>query len=84
VLGSRGATVVSGPELAARLGLTSTWMYFSVKNGARVKREPDHSGRAPAAGAPVTSAPVPPTPQGGAPAPGSPGTAARTGGAAAG
>ena len=36
VLGSRGATSVSGPELAARLGLSSTWAYFSVKSGTRV------------------------------------------------
>jgi SpoIID/LytB domain protein len=30
VLGSNGRTLVSGPELAARLGLYSTWAYFSV------------------------------------------------------
>jgi SpoIID/LytB domain protein len=83
VLGSRGASVVSGPQLAARLGLLSTWSYFSVKSGARVKREPDHSGRTPAPAAPIASAPAPPTPQGGARAPGAPVTAARTGGAAA-
>jgi stage II sporulation protein D len=30
VLGSRGRTLVSGPELAARLGLYDTWAYFRV------------------------------------------------------
>ena len=44
VLGSRGTTPVSGPELAARLGLNSTWAYFSVRRGTTVRREPDHSG----------------------------------------
>jgi SpoIID/LytB domain protein len=76
VLGSRGEDPVSGPELAARFGLQSTWAYFSVKNGTSVKAEPDHSGRAPAASppastAPPASAPAPPGgvtsgPQGGA------------------
>jgi SpoIID/LytB domain protein len=83
VLGSRGETQVSGPELEARLGLESAWAYFSVKNGANVTREPDASGQAPfaqpapesppAAGttsSPTTSAPAgTTTPQGGATAP---------------
>jgi stage II sporulation protein D len=74
VLGSRGATDVSGPELAARLGLDSAWAYFSVKSGTSVTREPDASGQAPFTLAPPESPPpVPPTPtsspQGGAPAP---------------
>lgn len=30
VLGSKGRTLVGGPELAARLGLYSTWAYFKV------------------------------------------------------
>jgi len=86
VLGSRGATALSGPALAARLGLTSTWAYFSVQSGARVRREPDRSGRRgpapPAAGS--VPAPAPPLGRpGGAPAPGGPVTAASTGGAAA-
>jgi SpoIID/LytB domain protein len=83
VLGSRGATPISGPELAARLGLDSTWAYFSVKSGAKVKREPDHSGAAPFAPvAPSSPPPVPSTsPQGGAQAPGK--TAASGGAAAA-
>jgi stage II sporulation protein D len=47
VLGTRGATPVSGPELSGRLELTSTWAFFSVKRGAHLTREPDLSGRAP-------------------------------------
>jgi stage II sporulation protein D len=61
VLGSGGDTQVSGPELEARLGLDSTWAYFSVKNGATVKPEPDRSSQPAATGpvAPATpSAPV--------------------------
>jgi SpoIID/LytB domain protein len=59
VLGSGGGTQVSGPELAARLGLGSTWAYFSVKNGAAVKPEPDRSS--PSAATSPASAPVAPT-----------------------
>ncbi len=91
VLGSRGATRVSGPELAGRLGLMSTWAFFSVKRGAHVKREPDLSGRAPTAGQPTGAAPAPPAiapppavPQGGAQAPAATVSTAGTGGAAAG
>jgi len=59
VLGSGGDTPVSGPELEARLGLSSTWAYFSVNTGAKVTPEPDLSGRpnVPASTAPVTEAP---------------------------
>ena len=43
VIGSRGRTLISGPELAARLGLDSTWEYFSVmprnEREARAGRE---------------------------------------------
>jgi SpoIID/LytB domain protein len=84
VLGSRGAVTVTGPALAARLGLTSTWAYFSVKSGAHVRREPDHSGRGGAPPPPPASDPVPAAPvgrPGGAPAPGAPVSAAATGGA---
>ncbi len=56
VLGSKGHKLVSGPELAARLGLYSTWAYFSVKGAHGVKAEPDLSG--PASPAPSTTAPV--------------------------
>jgi SpoIID/LytB domain protein len=44
VLGSGGRTAVTGPELAARLGLYSTWAYFSTREGSTVKPEPDRSG----------------------------------------
>ncbi|MHB8241751.1 MAG: SpoIID/LytB domain-containing protein [Solirubrobacteraceae bacterium] len=81
VLGSRGATPVTGPQLVGALGLGSTWAYFSVKSGTTIKREPDHSGQA----APATPAPAPPSvtpgPQGGAQAPAT-GTSASTGGSA--
>src|SRR5271167_2844869 len=58
VLGSGGAEAVSGPTLAARLGLQSTWAYFSVKTGKPVTPEPDTSSQAP-----------PATPSGTSPAP---------------
>ncbi|HEY4996797.1 MAG TPA: SpoIID/LytB domain-containing protein [Solirubrobacteraceae bacterium] len=85
ILGSRGVTPVSGPQLAGAFGLNSTWAYFSVKSGSVIRREPDRSGRAPLASPPATTPPAVPTaPQGGAPAPGSPpATSADTGGAAA-
>ncbi|MGA7705807.1 MAG: SpoIID/LytB domain-containing protein, partial [Solirubrobacteraceae bacterium] len=56
VLGSKGHKVVDGPELAGRLGLYSTWAYFSVKDAGGVHAEPDLSG--PASPAPSTSAPA--------------------------
>jgi len=43
VLGSGGATTVSGPQLEARLGLESTWAYFLVRSGSSLVREPDRS-----------------------------------------
>jgi SpoIID/LytB domain protein len=57
VLGSEGHTLVDGPELEARLGLYSSWAYFSVKTAKGLQAEPDVSG--PAAPAPA------PTPVGG-------------------
>jgi stage II sporulation protein D len=63
VIGSRGVTPVSGPELAARLGLSSTWAYFSVKSGSSVTPEPDRSAGQPA------PAPTPAGPEGGAQGP---------------
>ncbi|MCW3034603.1 MAG: SpoIID/LytB domain protein [Solirubrobacterales bacterium] len=58
VLGTTAATVLSGPALAGRLGLTSTWAYFDVRTGSSLKQEPDHSGQArtwkPVAPAPAT------------------------------
>jgi SpoIID/LytB domain protein len=71
VLGSGGATRVSGPELEARLGLASTWAYFSVKSGAAVKGEPDRSSQ-PGATGPVGAPAVPTAPISTAPAPESP------------
>ncbi len=85
VLGSGGDTQVSGPELEGRLGLYSTWAYFSVKNGTTVTREPDRSGQPPASGpAPAGGAPpVPASPEGGVQGPaGSPGSTPAGGDAA--
>ncbi len=72
LVGTGGRTPISGPELAARLGLTSTWAYFSVRRGTKITAEPDRSG---------TQAPPPvePSPPEAAP----PGTVAAGGGAAA-
>jgi stage II sporulation protein D len=91
LLGSRGTTLISGPELAGDLGLNSTWAYFSVQTRAGIKREPDHSSHPTAPAPPATpraSAPAAPSgPQGGAQAPGgavTPGSAAAAGGVPAG
>jgi SpoIID/LytB domain protein len=85
-LGTGGVTPLSGPELAARLGLGSTWLYFSVQNGRSVRPGPDRSGHPPASEAPVGVPAPAPTPQGGAAAPEAPASAqtATTGGVAAG
>jgi hypothetical protein len=87
VLGSAGDTRVSGPELAARLGLYDTWAYFSVRNGQSVVPEPDRSGQSATTSAPEAppEAPLPAVtgPQGGAQAP-SGSEANPAGGAAAG
>ncbi|HUN79860.1 MAG TPA: SpoIID/LytB domain-containing protein [Solirubrobacteraceae bacterium] len=50
VLGSRGDDEVTGPELEERLGLDSTWAYFSVRTAAGVQAEPDLSHTAPPPG----------------------------------
>lgn len=56
VVGSAGRTLVSGPELAGRLGLYGTWAYFSAREGTALKAMPDHSGsHTPAAEAPLGS-----------------------------
>ncbi len=44
VLGTRGDRSVGGAELAYRLGLPSTWAYFSLRNGSTTVAEPDLSG----------------------------------------
>lgn len=42
VIGTRGATRVSGPELRRRFGLYDTWAYFTVISArAKVKSSPD-------------------------------------------
>jgi len=88
VLGTGGATQVSGPELAGRLGLDSTWAYFSVQNGVTVRPQPNRGGQPPAAGPSSTPAatsaatPAVISSQGGARAPDAPGTTP-TGGVAA-
>jgi len=74
VLGSKGRTPVSGPELAGRLGLSDTWAYFSVRDAHGLHPEPDLSGRAPAVRpAPATPASAVTGAGGSAAAPGSPG-----------
>jgi hypothetical protein len=85
VLGSRGDSAVSGPELAARLGLDSAWAYFSVRSGTSVRREPDRSGQPPftppAPESPPATTPAPAAgPQGGAQAPATAASASATGG----
>lgn len=52
VLGSKGRTQISGPELAARLGLYDTWAYFSIKDSHGLHPEPDASG-------PASTTPIP-------------------------
>lgn len=59
VLGSEGRTEVSGPEVAARLGLYDAWAYFSVQRGAKIVKEPDRSGPLPSAGG-ESPTPTPP------------------------
>jgi stage II sporulation protein D len=51
ILGTKGATPVTGNELAARFGLYDTWAYFSIRDAHGTHREPDRSG-APAAAVP--------------------------------
>ncbi len=93
VLGTRGDAHVTGAELEYRLGLPSTWAYFSLRSGSTTTPEPDLSGHtesgSPSTGTPVTPpapssapAPTPATPQGGSEGPAAP--TAGTGGASAG
>jgi stage II sporulation protein D len=56
VLGSKGRTLVSGPELAARLGLYDTWAYFGVKDSHGLHPEPDASGSATSTRSPTPTA----------------------------
>lgn len=61
VLGSRGRTQVSGPQLAAALALYDTWAYFSVRTPSGTTPEPDQSGKPPggAPGEPPAETPAP-------------------------
>ena len=81
VLGTAAASRVSGPELAGRLGLDSTWGYYYVRTGTTLRPEPDHSGRARLFGPLTGSTPNQPPPAGnsGGVAPGGGGAAASTG-----
>lgn len=84
ILGSGGTTPVSGPELAGRLGLDSTWAHFYIRNGTTVRAEPDRSGQPePAAPAPAAEPPAT-APQGGAVAPGGAAVVSSAGGVPAG
>jgi SpoIID/LytB domain protein len=60
VLGTAAASIVSGPTLAGRLGLDSTWEYFYLRSGSKLSPEPDHSGRARLFGPLTGSSPNPP------------------------
>jgi SpoIID/LytB domain protein len=70
VLGSGGRTPVSGPMLAERLGLYSTWAYFSTSEGQQTTPEPDRSGwsslRPPGPESPPVPAPAASAESGGA------------------
>jgi stage II sporulation protein D len=66
VLGTQGATPVTGDELAARLGLDDTWAYFSVQDATGEHPEPDRSAQPPATGSLPTTSPA--APGGGTPA----------------
>jgi stage II sporulation protein D len=50
VLGSGGPTLISGPDLATRLGLHGTWAYFSIAGPHGTHAEPDLSHYSPPAG----------------------------------
>src|SRR5205807_3057553 len=53
VLGSGGRTLVSGGELEYRLGLDSTWAYFSSREAQTLEAMPDRSPQSNAAPAPA-------------------------------
>jgi stage II sporulation protein D len=73
LVGSGGRTTVSGPELAARLHLYSTWAYFYLQRSHRMRREPDRSHyRHPPPEAPGAPSPTGPPIGGGTPGGGAP------------
>jgi stage II sporulation protein D len=77
VVGTKGRTPVTGPQLRARLGLFDTWAYFTTvtSTGKRSALAPE----TPAAPAPDPAAPAPAP----APAPAAPAPEASAGGAVA-
>jgi SpoIID/LytB domain protein len=85
VLGSKGVTEVSGPELEERLGLYDDWAYFSVRTARGVSAEPDlshYSTPPPAPESAPSTTPASPTgasPTGASPA-GTPAAGASTAG----
>ena len=85
MLGTAAASIVSGPTLAGRLGLDSTWEYFCVRAGQTLSPEPDHSGRprlfGPLSGGAPSSPPPPGNSGGVAPTSGGGGGAASAGSA---
>lgn len=77
VLGTKGKTLVSGGQLAERLGMYATWAHFSLRDAHGTHPEPDLSGTssepAPAQALAQPTAPAAHvTAEGGMPAPGSP------------
>ncbi len=68
LLGSRGSTQISGPELAARLGLDATWAYFEIEHAGNLRAEPDLSKQS--AAPEGLSSSTEPAPSGGTPATG--------------
>ncbi|HEV2998576.1 MAG TPA: SpoIID/LytB domain-containing protein [Solirubrobacteraceae bacterium] len=76
ILGSKGRTLLSGAELAARLGLYDTLAWFSLQGPHGLQPEPDRSG---VPSSPASPAPVPGAPSGPSPSPGAPATPARVG-----
>lgn len=70
VLGSKGKTEVSGPEIEARLGLDCAWAYFFTERGGKLHREPDLSGRKPTPAEEGETPPSEPAPPEGEPSSG--------------
>ena len=55
VLGSKGKTLVSGGEIAARLGMYATWAHFSLRDAHGTHAEPDLSGHSQGTPEPLAS-----------------------------
>jgi stage II sporulation protein D len=82
VVGTAGRTLVSGPQLAARLGLPDSWAYFSTRTATGVVPQPDRSGWTPSRSAEAPPATVPASSRGAASAPAAPGGGGGTAGPA--